>query len=250
MGPLEGLVIALAHILVFVAIDLLRSISTLAHEGPGADTVSYATKFDEKPKRQRRSPRAGSGPVDKQRAFELLFRRKTFVSVWHSLERLGIAVQDRKDVSQDVLFAAYQSFHTYNPLRGRPERWLNRITINVVAHYWDRAMHRREQLTPDDPLDAPDNTPGPDEQIVREQARLTVLDLLQAVDADPRAVLIAHDLDGIPMVEIAEQLGIPVSTAYKWRARAMAALGEALEQQRREEERHSARLEAGLSPGR
>jgi RNA polymerase sigma factor (sigma-70 family) len=173
--------------------------------------------------------------------------------VWHSLKWLGISVQDRRDLSQDVFFAAYRSFPTYDPLRGRLDPWLNKITINVAGQYWKRVRHRREQLTPDDALDAldaPDNTPGPDEQLVREQERRMVLDLLQTVDADRRAVLLAHDVDGVPMVEIAEQLGIPVSTAYRWRARAMEALGEALEQRRREEEMLSEGLESGLSPGR
>jgi RNA polymerase sigma-70 factor, ECF subfamily len=205
--------------------------------------VFFANRFDEKPKSRRRSSRAGSVPLDKQRAHDLLFRQKTFASVWHWLECLGITVRDRPDARQDVFLEAHKSFHTYNPLRGRPECWLNKITVHIANHYRERAMHRREELTPDDPINAVDPTPGPDEQLKREQARFLVLDRLQAVDAKLREVLVAHDLDGIPMVEIAEKLGIPVATAYKWRTRAMAQLAVALEQQRCEEDRSSA-LEA------
>jgi RNA polymerase sigma factor (sigma-70 family) len=176
-----------------------------------------------------------NGPLDRERAFELLFCKKTFASVWHWLERLGVPLRDRRDVAQEVFLAAHQSFHTYDPMRSRPERWLNKITVHVSAHYRDRAQHRREELTPEDFFDGVDDQPGPDELIGCEQDRLEVLDMLQMLDVDLRSVLIAHDIDGIPMAEIAEQHGIPLSTAYKWRARALQAFQAALEERRREE---------------
>jgi len=119
----------------------------------------------------RRKP-VQNGPVDRKRAFQLLFRRKTFAAVWRWLERLGVPVRDRRDVSQEVFLAAHQSFHTYNPLRARPERWLNKITVHVAAHYRDRALHRREELTPGDLLDdTVDETPGACEELEGHQAR-------------------------------------------------------------------------------
>jgi len=165
-----------------------------------------------------------------------MFREKTFQSVWHSLDRLGVPLRDRKDVAQEVFLAAHGSFHTYDPMRSRPERWLNKITVHTAAHYRERAQHRREELTPEEFFDLVDENPGPDEQIDSAQDRLMVLDLLQSLDVDLRSVLIAHDIDGVPMAEIAEQHGIPLSTAYKWRARALQAFQAALEQLRSEEE--------------
>ncbi|WP_437815124.1 sigma factor-like helix-turn-helix DNA-binding protein [Sorangium sp. So ce1078] len=49
--------------------------------------------------------------------------------------------------------------------------------------------------------------------------------------ADPEAagILVARDLDERPMREIAEVAGIPLSTAYKMRSRARAALRAELE---------------------
>jgi RNA polymerase sigma-70 factor (ECF subfamily) len=87
----------------------------------------------------------------------------------------------------------HASFPTYNPLRARPERWLNLITVHVAAHYRDRALHRPEELTPGDlPDDTVDETPGAYEELEGHQARLLVLDLLHDIDMDTRAVLIAH----------------------------------------------------------
>jgi len=54
--------------------------------------------------------------------------------------------------------------------------------------------------------------------------------MLGRLEREARAILIAYYLDGIPMVEIADQRGIPVSTAYKWRRRALGALRRILEQ--------------------
>lgn len=187
--------------------------------------------------RKARSRRQGRGaPLDKARALSILFRRKTFASVWCWLERLGVPVHDRNDVQQDVFLAAHHSWHTYNPLRSRPERWLNKITVHVVAHYWDRALHRREAPSPVEIVDIVDEAPGPDDRIIGEQGRMLVLELLQALHVDLRAVLTAHEFDGISMAEFAEQRGIPLSTAYKWRARALVALHEAAEERRREGE--------------
>ncbi|MGN6107688.1 MAG: RNA polymerase sigma factor [Kofleriaceae bacterium] len=143
--------------------------------------------------------------------------------MWRWLERLDVPICDRRDVAQDVFLAAHQSFPTYDPARSRPERWLNKITVHIAAHYRDRAQHRREELVPGESFDVIDETPGADERMASEQDRLQVLGGLQQLDVVLRSVLIAHDIDGIPMATIAEQHGIPLSTAYKWRARALRA---------------------------
>jgi DNA-directed RNA polymerase specialized sigma24 family protein len=110
-------------------------------------------------------------------------------------------------------------------MRSRPERWLNKITVHVGSHYRQRAQHRREQLTPNDGIDAHDPSPAAPERIAAEQERRQVWDLAYYyLDPDLRGVLVAHDLDGVPMKEIAEERGIPLSTAYKWRTRALTAL--------------------------
>jgi len=186
--------------------------------------------------RRARRKLSTSGPLDKDRAFEILFRRKTLASVWQWLDRLGVPLRDRRDVVQEVFLAAHQSFHTYDPMRSRPERWLNKITVHIAAHYRERAQHRREELTEEDFFDLVDERPTPDDLIGISQDRREVLELLQTIKADLRSVLIAHDIDDIPMAEIAQQRGIPLSTAYKWRARALDAFQLALEQRRQEEE--------------
>ncbi|WP_437659970.1 sigma factor-like helix-turn-helix DNA-binding protein [Sorangium sp. So ce1182] len=53
---------------------------------------------------------------------------------------------------------------------------------------------------------------------------LRLLEALLRADPEAAGILVARDLDERPMREIAELAGVPLSTAYKMRARARAAL--------------------------
>ncbi|AUX41420.1 ECF family RNA polymerase sigma factor [Sorangium cellulosum] len=187
-------------------------------------------------------------PLDRQRAFVRLFRGKTYDSVWNWLRRLGVPRRDRRDILQDVFLAGYESFPTYDPLRARPERWLNRITVHVAAHYRDRAHHRREELSAGRAPRVADERPSAEDQIDAEQTRTLLLSRLTSLDAEERKILIEHDLDGVPMATVAEQHGIPLSTAYKWRARAIGALRALVEEPRAERTRKAPRRAAGRDP--
>jgi len=180
---------------------------------------------------------AESERPDVAQAYRLIFRGKTIAAVWYWLERLAVPLRDRRDVLQEVFFAAFRSFPTYDPGRARPERWLNRITVNTASHYHERAQHKREVLTPEPVIEEVDPAPTAHERIEAEQDRLMLYELLDDIDPHLRSVLIAHDIDEVPMVEIAARHGLPLSTAYKWRARALEALREAYRCRARERDR-------------
>ncbi|XXX72938.1 sigma-70 family RNA polymerase sigma factor [Sorangium sp. So ce134] len=156
--------------------------------------------------------------------------------IWRWLTRLGVPLRDRGDLAQDVLLSAYLSFDNYKPEVSRPERWLNRIAVHTAAHYRERAQHRYEELVPEEefpPL--VDESKPADELMISDQERLMVLELLHHLDVDAHSILVAHDLDGVPMADLAQQRGIPLSTAYKWRARALAMFHDVVAKRRREE---------------
>lgn len=176
------------------------------------------------------------GPPEKERAFELLFREQTSALVGRWLTGLGVPLRDRKDLAQEVLFAAFLSFDRYNPEISRPERWLNRITVHTASHYLQRAQHRYEELVPDEelpPLIDPSKTS--EELLISDQERLVVLELMQQLDADAHWILVGHDLHSTPMADLAQQRGIPLSTAYKWRARAIRLFHAIVVKRRRED---------------
>jgi RNA polymerase sigma-70 factor, ECF subfamily len=142
--------------------------------------------------------------------FEAIYETE-FSYVWKALRRLGVRRVDLEDAAHDVLVVAYRRRADYDP--SRPLRpWLFGICLRV-------ALERRRSTHADEPLseqrdDPPDPSAGPDERLAAEQGRRLVINMLQALDMDKRAVLILHDLDGQATPAIAEALGIPLNTAY------------------------------------
>jgi RNA polymerase sigma-70 factor (ECF subfamily) len=63
-------------------------------------------------------------------------------------------------------------------------------------------------------VDSQDLAPVPDQALEKSQARALVLAALQRVPLPRRVVLVMHELDEIPMREVAKALGIPLFTAY------------------------------------
>lgn len=161
-------------------------------------------------------------PNDREKAFWRIFNKKTIVLVRRWLRLLGVPRRDRRDVAQNVMLAAHESFGNYDPARGPPDRWLNRIAVHIASHYAERARRRVEEPLPDD-FDAVLDEPTAEEQMIAESDRLLALSVLQEIDGELGAVLMAHDIEGVPMADFASQSGIPLSTAYKRRTRALSA---------------------------
>ena len=144
---------------------------------------------------------------------------------------MGIARQERMDLAQEVIRQALRTWHTFDPNHGTSgpktafARWLYSNARHVRAHELDKARHRREELRAE-PMDeeVPDAAPVPHDELEREQAREAMLALLATLPIDVRAVVVAHDIDGEPMEDLAEMRGIPLTTIYKWRARAIEHL--------------------------
>lgn len=185
------------------------------------------------------------GPTDKGRAFRVLFNETACerVRVW--LQRSGVPLRDRDDVSQKVFLAAFRKFATYEPTRAPPDRWLHGITRRIAKQYWTWAKDTREDLTPDPITEDVDEHPIADEVIVRGEEATEAYDLLQRVELDLRWVLVLNLYDGVPVKEIAAERGIPLSTTYALRARALAAWLAVVEAYRREQ---AERMEGGWTP--
>jgi RNA polymerase sigma-70 factor (ECF subfamily) len=65
------------------------------------------------------------------------------------------------------------------------------------------------------PVDvADDESLGPESSFADRQARGLVLEAMEALDLDRRAVFVMHDIDGRPVPEIALALDVPLNTVY------------------------------------
>ncbi len=134
-----------------------------------------------------------------------------FSYVCRSLRRFQIRDSDLEDLAHDVFLAAHAAFRGFDSTRP-VKPWLFGITFRIASHHKRRAGYQREEA--DSELDSVDPAPGADVQLeVRDRQRL-LIDALGTLDDDRRAVVIMHDVDGIPMQAIATELGFPLFTGY------------------------------------
>jgi RNA polymerase sigma-70 factor (ECF subfamily) len=126
-----------------------------------------------------------------------------------SLRRLGVRPEDVEDLAQDVFLIMCRRWAAYD--RSRPLRaWLAGIAFNVVQKH--RARHWRE--APAIGLEIIDDTPQADERLHAARANRTVMSALESMPANDRAVLVLHQIEELPMPEVAALLRVPIFTAY------------------------------------
>jgi RNA polymerase sigma-70 factor (ECF subfamily) len=129
--------------------------------------------------------------------------------VWNTLKRLGVRDRDLEDLTQEVFLVVFRRLGDYDPARPlRP--WLFGIA------YREAQNHRRRQrpVVPQDLEQTPDGAPTAEQRLALRQAQEIVLQALDAIDLDRKAILIAHDIDEQPIPAVAQELGIPLNTAY------------------------------------
>ena len=137
--------------------------------------------------------------------------RSEFPYVWKTLRRLGAPAQDLEDLAHDLFVVVYRHLSDFDP--DRPLRpWLFGIAVRVVADFRRSPRSARELLG--EIAEPVDGAPSPHERLVGTEARAVLMKALDGLDLDRRAVFVMHELDEIPVPEIASTLGIPLNTAY------------------------------------
>ena len=147
------------------------------------------------------SPSEGAGSL---RAFET---EADFV--YRALRRQGVAETDVEDLAQDVFVVLCRRWHELD--HGRPLRpWLSGVIVKLAQ------QHRRREgrFVPAGVVDREDSHRSADDQLGSARARALVTRALSQLPDKHRAVLVMHDLDGVPMREIATRLEVPLFTAY------------------------------------
>lgn len=134
-----------------------------------------------------------------------------FDYVWNTLRRLGVREADLEDLAHEVFLKVHARIHDFDA--SRPVRpWLFGFAYRVAADHRRLARHRLEvygtAIEPVDPV-----RPA-DERLVADEEWELVNSALAELDFDRRAVLVMHDVDDVPVPAIAQELGIPVNTAY------------------------------------
>lgn len=131
--------------------------------------------------------------------------------VWRTLRCHNVAARDLEDVAQEVFLVVLRKLPTYEE-RGTLRGWLYRICLRAASTYRRRARVRREVLVHEVPEPPPAALVGA--EIERFHAFEQLMALLATLDEEKRAVFALHEIEQIPMAEVAALVGCPTATAY------------------------------------
>jgi RNA polymerase sigma-70 factor, ECF subfamily len=132
-----------------------------------------------------------------------------FDYICRTLRRLGVPPRDVEDLVHEVFLILHRTWHEYDSSRAlRP--YLFGIAFRVASSNRRRAWRE----TPFAVVDVEDRAPRPDQALQTKQARALVLAALDRIPLSRRAVLVMHDLDEVPMRDVARVLTIRLFTAY------------------------------------
>jgi len=126
-----------------------------------------------------------------------------------TLKRLGAAPHEIEDLAQEVFVVLYRHWRTLDT--DRPIRpYLFGVAFRILyAHHRRRA---REILCAD--VDADDGALSPEGSFQSKQSVALVTAALQRLPMSRRAVVVMHDLDEIPIADVARSLAITRFGAY------------------------------------
>lgn len=130
--------------------------------------------------------------------------------------------EDAADATQDAFVTCMQKLSGF---RGASAftTWLHRVTINIC---YDALRKRAREVPAENDERANDTAPG--DLAEDSAAAVDVQRALLGVPEEFRAVLILHDVQGVPYEEIADSLGAPIGTVKSRLHRGRVALGRAL----------------------
>jgi RNA polymerase sigma-70 factor, ECF subfamily len=128
--------------------------------------------------------------------------------------------EDARDATQDAFLSCFRHLHSF---RGDAafSTWLHRIALNAC---YDMVRRRK----PAAGLEAEAEGPAAPDHADQASAAADVQRALLEVPPEFRAVLIMHELQDMPLEEVARALEVPVGTVKSRLHRGRVALGRAL----------------------
>lgn len=148
--------------------------------------------------------------------------------------------QDAEEAVQDAFWTVVRKIETFRGYAALGS-WIYRITANASCQRRRSTRRRREEISLDDVLPTfheDGRHAGPivdwsaelDDPTVQIELRSVLTSALEELPDHYRAVIILHDVDGMPMAEVAECLDITVPTAKARAHRARLLLRQRLGQ--------------------
>jgi RNA polymerase sigma-70 factor (ECF subfamily) len=164
------------------------------------------------------APDAAAPSPGERMSFELIYREH-FNFACRSLRLLGVEPDGLEDAAQDVFGIASRRLAEFEG-SSSIKTWIFAIVQRVAANH--RRTHRRKRA-PLEPL-GPEVEAGesfsPEHEAQAAQSAALIRAFSDSLDEGRRALLVLGLIEGVPMKELADSLGIPLQTAYS-RVRAL-----------------------------
>jgi RNA polymerase sigma-70 factor (ECF subfamily) len=123
--------------------------------------------------------------------------------LFQTLQRMGAGPREIEDLVKEVFVVLHRNWPTFDATRPiRP--YLFGVAFRVVSMH--RRRHARE--TPYAVLDTEDGALNPEALLQSKESSTLLSAALNRVPLSRRAVLMMHDLDEIPVAEVARRLSI------------------------------------------
>ncbi|MCS7066540.1 MAG: sigma-70 family RNA polymerase sigma factor [Fimbriimonadales bacterium] len=118
-----------------------------------------------------------------------------------------------EDLTQEAFLRAYTRLGLYNP--SQPfATWLLCMTARLCLNALRDRRTEQERL--ERAAKAMPPAPTLEEQLYARERQRTLQRLLLRLPAEQRATLLLHYTEGLPLKEVAEQLGAPIGTIKTW----------------------------------
>jgi RNA polymerase sigma-70 factor (ECF subfamily) len=141
--------------------------------------------------------------------------------VWRFLKYLGVREHDLADACQEVFLVAHRKLPEFRG-ESAPRTWLYGISLRVA-----KTWRRRRQMVP---LSDDERSVGPAQESERERrdAHEILVWALDQISEMQREVFVLHEIEELPMQEVAKRVECGVFTAYSRLRLARRALKKAL----------------------
>ncbi len=157
-----------------------------------------------------------------KRAWEKLVKENESL-VYHIAYRMMQNEEEAKDVSQEIFIKVYRNLQKFDE-KSTFSTWIYRIAVNTcidalrkkkgkeVVSWEEQTQHQKENVT--------DTTETPEEVYLQKEKQLQIIDMIQNLSPEHKAVLLMRDMEDMTYGEIAECLSVSLGTVKSRIARA------------------------------
>jgi RNA polymerase sigma-70 factor (ECF subfamily) len=136
---------------------------------------------------------------------------------------MAVRPADIEDLTQDVLMILWRRWDDFDATRPlRP--WIAGIAFRVAREH----LRRRERAVPQQDIEAADGASNAEDLLISFSAQALLHRGLARVPPKYREIIALHDLEGVPIPELAKTLALPVFTTYSRLRYARQALAKAV----------------------